>query len=84
MRADSANGEAARINRFAPSASSYVLLPLTIVIQCISGASITDQQSYFLEDETSFQTYGVEYAHSYGKNSDGYISWLQVSARDDE
>lgn len=45
----------------------------------MSAVSDSDQMSYELADESAFQTYGLEYAPSYGKNSDGYITWTQVS-----
>lgn len=47
------------------------------LVQCISGLSRTDQVSYE-KNNGGFQTYGVEYRQSTGKDTDGYIYWTQV------
>jgi hypothetical protein len=47
-------------------------------LQSVSALSHTDQNSYYLVDRSSFQTYSYEYAPSTGTNTDGYVYWLQV------
>ncbi|KAK9893265.1 glycoside hydrolase family 16 protein [Cystobasidium minutum MCA 4210] len=46
-------------------------------IQCISTLSQTDQTCYELKNKTAFQTYGIDYQPSKGKDTNGHICWTQ-------